>query len=231
MHSSESWIIDYRTIAQNCAITEVSQMRGTVLIIGIVCAVALIGWTPAEAAAPVYDETIVPEVTGYDWAWTGWWWWDLQADAYRFDFPSDPYLHSPWNLEVKSATLTLWGEDLECMDEADIYWLDPGTDEYMLIGQVSGPQNSWSMSFDLDPSWINGNVGELAIEQKSWTWTWCQDSDVLPTCYCCPCDDPKLTEANLHVEHTPELPASALLMLSSLPLGVAYLRGRRRRES
>lgn len=43
--------------------------------------------------------------------------------------------------------------------------------------------------------------------------------------------EPDYNDMIVSIERTPELPPSALLMVGSLPLGMAYIRGRRRRES
>jgi len=194
-----------------------------------VCVGAIVVCNAAEASTegngPVWDVTYeFPESTSVWECWVAgtfecidtWAPWDTA----RFNFGHDPYTHDPYNLEVVSATLTLNGYHCTYPDDnagAMVRWQWPDQ-TWEDIGYVPVPGGPLNVSFPLAPDSINGNNGIVELEfvggKCGCTGDWC--------------DCVHLDSVELHVEHTPELPPSALLGLSTLPLGLAYIRGRRR---
>jgi len=189
-------------------------MRSRHILLTMVVVVALATGVCAErahAAGPSWSET----VNVYTYSVGGTISWDHQASPY--DITVYP---------VVSATLTIVADDVDDNEDDLVRFRDPGGTWHNLgylndmgfytnwayqagAGNTAHPDAITTTTLTVDPSWIDGNQAEIQVEVAWGT---------------------EIETATLAVEHTPELPPSALLCLGSLPLGLAYIRGWRRKK-
>ncbi len=214
-------------------------MKTTVWVLMVI--LVLGGMTWSAAADPGYDLTYTFQPSDPD----------MQDLPHKYYYEWRIEWSPPGGLEVISAELSIddlydwkWEPDIlyfQLLDhttttqERKRYWdghggsdafanyhLAPKNIDHLLLATYSDPQGGWANREDWTYTFTDAQVAALN--------DYIANDAVFglgldPDCHY------YNSGITLTVQVTPELPPSALLGLSMLPLGIAYLRGRRRKES
>ncbi len=119
---------------------------------------------------------------------------------------TDPSMNSP-NLDCRCEPDNISSETGGSGD------VDPPFMQCVVLEHPTAEFGGWILA------WADADVSQ---GEHMFGWHWAGG--------CC-ASEPDYNDMIVSMQKTPELPPSALLGLSMLPLGIAYLRGRRRKES